>query len=80
MKNEDDTDCAVLAYLAAHPSAADTLEKITEWWLERRRIRTGVEVVSASLARLVVGGAVETFERTDGETLFRLTNTNSRAS
>jgi hypothetical protein len=74
MTSDDDVDRAVLAYLEAHPSAADTLEGITAWWLEQRRIRYGVELVSAALERLMQRGEIEKFQRrTDTMPLFRLT-------
>jgi hypothetical protein len=74
MTIEDDVDRAVLAYLELHPSAADTLEGITAWWLEQRRIREGVEIVSGALERLIKCGAIEKVRRRDqAETLFRLT-------
>ena len=74
MTSDDEVDRAVLAYLEAHPSAADTLEGITAWWLEQRRIRYGVEIVSGALERLISGGAVEKLRRRDeAATLFRLT-------
>ena len=74
MTSDDEVDRAVLAYLEAHPSAADTLEGITAWWLEQRRIRYGVEIVSGALERLISNGAVEKLRRHDeASTLFRLT-------
>ena len=74
MTSDDEVDRAVLAYLEAHPNAADTLEGITAWWLEQRRIRYGVEIVSGALERLISNGAVEKLRRRDeASTLFRLT-------
>ena len=74
MTSDDEVDRAVLAYLEAHPSAADTLEGITAWWLEQRRIRYGVEIVSGALERLIRSGDIEEFRRRDdAATLFRLT-------
>jgi hypothetical protein len=74
MTIEDDVDRAVLAYLEAHPSAADTLDGITAWWLEQRRIRYGVEIVGGALERLIRCGAVEKIRQRDGAgALFRLT-------
>ena len=74
MTSDDEVDRAVLAYLEAHPSAADTLEGITDWWLEQRRVRYGVEIVSGALERLISNGAVEKLPRRDeASTLFRLT-------
>jgi len=74
MTSDDEVDRAVLAYLEAHPSAADTLEGITAWWLEQRRVRYGVEIVSGALDRLISNGDVEILRRRDEtEPLFRLT-------
>jgi hypothetical protein len=74
MTSDDEVDRAVMAYLEAHPSAADTLEGITAWWLEQRRIRYGVEIVSGALERLIRSGAIEKLCRRDeASTLFRLT-------
>ena len=73
MTSDDDVDRAVLAYLEAHPSAADTLEGITAWWLEQRQIRFGVEIVSGALERLITAGWVERLRRRDETApLFRL--------
>jgi len=63
MTSDDEVDRAVLAYLEDHPSAADTLEGITGWWLEQRRIRYGIEIVSAALERLIRSGDIEKFRR-----------------
>ena len=74
MTSDEEVDRAVLAYLEEHPSAADTLEGITAWWLEQRRIRYGVEIVSGALERLIRSGAIERLNRRDeASTLFRLT-------
>jgi hypothetical protein len=74
MTSDDEVDRAVLAYLEAHPSAADTLEGITAWWLEQRRVRYGVEIVSGALQRLISNGDVEELRRRDETApLFRLT-------
>ena len=78
--SDDEIDRAVLTYLEAHPSAADTLEGIVAWWLEQRRIRYGVEIVSGALERLITSGAVEELRRRDETpTLFRLTVSHARS-
>ena len=74
MTKDTETDCAVLSYLEAHPHAADTLEGIVDWWLERRRIHDAVEIVTAAVGRLIDRGIVEEFRRSDHAPLFRLTN------
>lgn len=74
-EDDDNVDSAVLAYLEEHPSAADTLEGITTWWLEQLRIRCGIELVSGALERLIQSGQVERFDRrADTPPLFRLTS------
>jgi hypothetical protein len=77
-EEDDSVDRAVLAYLENHPSAADTLEGITTWWLEQLRIQCGIEVVSGALERLIRSGEVEQFaRRTDATPLFRLTSSHT---
>jgi hypothetical protein len=78
---DENVDRAVLAYLEAHPSAADTLEGITTWWLEQLRIRCGIEVVSTALERLIRSGEIERFDRrADTPPLFRLASHPERPS
>jgi hypothetical protein len=43
----------VLAYLAEHPEAQDTMEGIVEWWLLEQEIRRSTALVNAALAALV---------------------------
>ena len=43
----------ILAYLAEHPAAQDTLEGIAEWWLMEQRIKTQVALVKETMADLV---------------------------
>ena len=71
--DDDNVDEAVLGFLETHPSAAATLDSITEWWLERRRVVIAVETVTSALVRLIDQGVVEEFRRDDGAPpLFRL--------
>lgn len=46
----------VLAYLAEHPEAQDTLEGIIEWWLLEREIKRQTALVKEALADLVAAG------------------------
>jgi len=46
----------ILAYLARHPSAEDTLEGIVRWWLLEQKIRHQTSVVRAALSGLVERG------------------------
>jgi hypothetical protein len=50
---------AVLAYLAEHPAAMDTVEGIAEWWLMRQRVRVVVEQVERVLDRQAEDGVLE---------------------
>lgn len=43
----------ILAYLAAHPEAQDTLEGIVQWWLLEQKIRRQTARVKEALAELV---------------------------
>ena len=43
----------ILAYLADHPDAQDTLDGIAEWWLLERNIKRQRDVVKDALADLV---------------------------
>ena len=52
-------EAEVLAYLAEHPQAMDTLGGIAEWWLERQRIRVDVDSLASVLQRLVERGTLQ---------------------
>jgi hypothetical protein len=68
---EDVLEAEVLAYLAEHPQAMDTLEGIAEWWLQRERIRADVEALSRAIRRLVDRGALQEVGTSD-EPSYRL--------
>ena len=48
----------ILAYLAEHPDAQDTLEGIAEWWLLERCIRRRLDEVQEAIGVLVSEGLV----------------------
>jgi hypothetical protein len=50
---------AIIAYLAEHPQAMDTLEGIAEWWLMRHRVRNELEMVARAIERLAAEGLIE---------------------
>jgi hypothetical protein len=62
----------ILAYLADHPKAQDTLEGIIEWWLLEQDITRRMANVKEALAELVAQGLV--LERTgrDSRTHYRI--------
>ena len=43
----------ILAYLADHPEAQDTLDGIIQWWLLERKIKYQTDIVRQALAELV---------------------------
>jgi hypothetical protein len=46
----------ILAYLAEHPEAQDTLDGILQWWLLERKIIYQSDIVKASIEELVRKG------------------------
>jgi hypothetical protein len=45
--------CDILAYLADHPDAEDTLEGIGEWWILEQKIKSSVDDIRQALAELL---------------------------
>lgn len=52
-KRKDEIACEILAYLADHPDAQDTLEGIVEWWLLERKIHFQIDRVKHVIEDLV---------------------------
>ena len=48
----------ILAYLAEHPNAQDTLEGIMQWWLLHQEIRFQKELILKALDDLVKKGLI----------------------
>ena len=62
----------ILAYLAAHPEAQDTLEGIVEWWLLERTIKFETARVKEALAELSSKGLILEEKGTDSRTRYRI--------
>jgi hypothetical protein len=60
----------ILAYLHAHPTAADSLEGIVSWWLPRQRYEEARSRIQACLDRLVERGLVSRTRLADGTVLY----------
>lgn len=60
----------ILAYLDAHPQAADSLEGIVLWWLPRQRFVEARARIQESLEQLVDRGLVERTRLPDGTVLY----------
>ena len=62
----------ILAYLAEHPGAQDTLEGIVQWWLLEQEIQRRTAQVRAALAELVARELVLERQGKDGRTHYRI--------
>ena len=62
----------ILAYLAEHPLAQDTLEGILEWWLLDREITHQTSAVANALAELVAKGLILETRAKDSRAHYRL--------
>ena len=70
--DEDEIRHAVLAYLHAHPQAADTLHGIANWWLPRQRYDDSCVRIEQVLAGLVAEGLLHHDQLPGGEVLYAL--------
>lgn len=61
-------------YLTLHPSAADTVEGITNWWLKHIRFDESKDRVALALDYLIKIGKVSQKKLTDGTTLYSKTS------
>lgn len=68
----------VLAYLAEHPEAQDTLEGIIEWWLLEREIKRQTALVKESLGELVVAGLVLECQGSDAQMRYQVNHAKLR--
>jgi len=62
----------IVAYLRAHPGAADSLEGIVEWWLPHQRYETAKSAIQLALNDLAAQGIVEEIILGDSARLYRL--------
>jgi hypothetical protein len=76
-----DADIAheILAYLADHPHAQDTLEGIVQWWLLEQEILRSTSKVQIALAELISQGLVLEREGRDLRTHYRINRRKSAA-
>jgi hypothetical protein len=57
--SEDSLAESVIAYLAEHPNAMDTLDGIAEWWIMRQQFRVDIERLATVLNRLTECGQLD---------------------
>ena len=72
MSDGVDPRAEIVAYLRAHPSAADSLEGIIDWWLPQQRYETAKAVIQRALNDLAQQGIVEEVTLGPGVRLYRL--------
>lgn len=74
--SQDNNEIAQVAqdierYLVLHPNAADTLEGIARWWLQRQRFIDSLERVNDALEVLIRRGMVKKITSADGNKIYR---------
>ncbi len=72
MQTPDPVDAivqAVLAYLARHPQAADSVDGVARWWVGDDG-RLGLPLVQQALDRLVTAGELRRQRLADGSVLY----------
>jgi hypothetical protein len=62
----------ILAYLAEHPDAQDTLDGIAQWWLLERKIDKQLKIIKQALTSLKKQGRIEEYTSSDLRTVYRL--------
>jgi hypothetical protein len=67
-----EVECAVLAYLAQHPDAADTLDGIVSWWLPKQRYETERQRIEKALDLMVERGQLRCDRLPGGNVLYAL--------
>ena len=73
MNIENEQSKKILDYLNKKPDAGDTLEGITEWWLESERITQEVDRVAAGLETLIRKGLITKVRYKNGNVVYKLT-------
>ena len=76
--DKDTVASEILAYLAHHPQASDTLEGIVEWWLLQQKIEYQTRVVRDALAELVERGFLVKEVMKDARIHYRATEKTER--
>ncbi len=64
----------VIDYLQKNLDAGDTLEGITNWWLERERIDQVVDEITAVLENLVQKGTIQVVRTPSGVSVYKIKN------
>ncbi|MDH5602008.1 MAG: hypothetical protein OEY78_11980 [Gammaproteobacteria bacterium] len=62
----------IQSYLTNYPQAADSLEGITRWWIQKQRFVDTCEQVESALNILISKGVIHLSENKDGKKIYRL--------
>lgn len=62
----------ILSYLEQNPDAADTIEGITKFWMQRQNAEITFMKVSRTLDKLVKKGSIQVFQSLDGTLYYKL--------
>jgi hypothetical protein len=62
----------IMAYLAEHPDAQDTLDGIVQWWLLEQRIQYQKTMVKETLGELVKTGFIVEYQMENSLTSYRV--------
>ena len=62
----------ILNYLRKNPDAGDTVEGISNWWLEIERIDYTIESVKDALKVLIQNGTVKEHKSREGTTIYKV--------
>lgn len=62
----------IVEYLRSHPSAADTVDGIIQWWLPLQRYETAKDEIQKALDDLAEAGIIEYVMTSDNRKVFRL--------
>ena len=69
---------SIRQYLNEHPSSADTLEGVVNWWLLRQRYEIATTMVSQALELLIHEGVLKTVSLQGSKTIYKLNKDNNR--
>jgi len=62
----------ILDYIKKNPDSEDTLEGITEWWMEANRIECSIRNITQTLEKLVNEGLITSYTANGGKILYRV--------
>jgi Fe2+ or Zn2+ uptake regulation protein len=72
MSTNEEISRKILDYLRKNPDTADTLEGITEWWIESERVDYAVDEVAEILEVLLDKGLLIKTKYKNGSVVYKL--------